>query len=213
MKRDPWLDNVKMALVTVVVVGHVLLLAPDHDGPGLRNQLYSFIYFWHIPAFVFVTGFFSRSFQWTRRHLVALFTTIGIPFVLFELAMYQYREIVGGEQVDGPLWLNPHWPMWYLIAVLLWRLMTPVLRAHWVMVPLAVVASLLFGWHGSTLFDLDRVIGLLPFFTLGLHLTGDTLVKLRSVPGRLLAVPALVTLWVLAGSARDWLGSNRWLWY
>ena len=56
MPRDPWLDNVKMVLVTFVVIGHALVLVPD-DGPN--GQIYDFIYAWHIPAFVLVTGFLA----------------------------------------------------------------------------------------------------------------------------------------------------------
>lgn len=213
MKRDPWLDNVKMVLVTFVVIGHVLPMVPDAGGPGLRSQLYDFIYFWHIPAFVLVTGYFSRSFTWSRRHLTALFTTIGIPFLLFEFLMIQFRTHAGGETVLDPMWINPHWPMWYLIAVLLWRLATPVLKVHWVMVPLSVALSLWFGNSGSVVFDLDRVVGLLPFFTLGLHLGPAALSRLRSTAARLVAVPALVSLWFLADTTNDWMGSSRWLWY
>ena len=107
MARDPWLDNVKMVLVTVVVVGHSLTMVP---GEGRNAQIYDFIYYWHIPAFVLVTGFLSRSFTWSRRHLWALFCTIVVPYFLFEFALLFYREHRGGEVIGAPMWLNPHWP-------------------------------------------------------------------------------------------------------
>ena len=52
-----------MALVLLVVVGHAWTLLP-HD--GVNDHLYDFLYAWHIPAFVFVTGYLSRSSP-TRR--------------------------------------------------------------------------------------------------------------------------------------------------
>ena len=39
--RDPWLDNAKMALVTLVVVGHAWTLLPDS---GVTAHLYDFLY-------------------------------------------------------------------------------------------------------------------------------------------------------------------------
>ena len=73
-----------MVLVTVVVIGHSLTMVP---GEGRNAQIYDFIYYWHIPAFVLVTGYLSRSFTWSRRHLWALFCTIVVPYFLFEFAL------------------------------------------------------------------------------------------------------------------------------
>ena len=52
--RDPWLDNAKMGLVTLVVIGHAWTLLPQTT---LNNHVYDFLYAWHVPAFVFVTGY------------------------------------------------------------------------------------------------------------------------------------------------------------
>ena len=60
-ERDPWFDNAKMALVTLVVLGHAWTLMPWN---GTTDVLYDFLYAWHVPAFVFVTGYLSRGFQW-----------------------------------------------------------------------------------------------------------------------------------------------------
>ena len=52
-QRDPWFDNAKMTLVTLIVVGHSWVMIPEHD---TRDWLYDFLYYWHIPAFVLITG-------------------------------------------------------------------------------------------------------------------------------------------------------------
>ena len=95
--RDAWLDNVKMALVTVVVIGHSVVLAPSDNR---NDHIYDFIYAWHIPAFVLVTGYLSRSFRWSRRHLTALVTTIAVPYVIFEIAMYELLRRVAEQAGD-----------------------------------------------------------------------------------------------------------------
>jgi fucose 4-O-acetylase-like acetyltransferase len=188
MTRDPWLDNVKMTLVTLVVVGHSWGLL---GATTLDLHLYDFLYYWHIPAFVLVTGHLSRSFAWDRRHFSSLFTTIVLPYLLFELALLQFRAALGQHE-DGPVWLQPHWAMWYLCVLFFWRLATPILRRHWVWIPSSVGISLLGGLYDELWFGMPRILGLLPFFVLGLHLQRHHLTLLQA---RWLKLPAVLALW------------------
>lgn len=196
MTRDPWLDNVKMTLVTLVVIGHSwgLLGATELD-----MQLYGFLYFWHIPAFVVVTGHLSRSFAWDRRHVTSLLTTVVLPYLVFEWALFTWRAHLGQHE-QGPLWLQPHWGMWYLCVLFFWRLATPILKKHWVFVPIAVAVSLAGGLVDELWFGLPRILGLLPFFVLGLHLDKELLDRLDA---RWLKPVALgVLAWIVYASSR-----------
>lgn len=211
-RRDPWLDNAKTVLIVVVVVGHAVILLPAGD---LRSQLYDFIYYFHIPAFVVLTGYLSRSFAWNRRHLTALVYTLVVPYVLFEWLMANFRVLIGevsSIEVLQPLWLNPHWPMWYLIVLVIWRLATPVLKLHWAMVPASVVVSLLAGSVNLELFDLNRALGLLPFFVIGLHLPRAALAAAQARGTGLLGLAVLAWIWWLAGHTDDHWGT-QWLYY
>ena len=166
--RNPWLDNVKMVLVTLVVAGHAIGLI-ERDTLG-RHWVYDFIYLWHIPAFVFVSGYLSKSFEWDRRRMKGLLYTLAIPYLIFEPALYYYRLAVVGETEPGLLWLQPHWTMWYLIVLLMWRLVTPILKLHWLFLPGSVVVSLAGGLITTDYLMIPRFLGLLPFYVLGLHL-------------------------------------------
>ena len=121
MVRDPWLDNAKMALVTLVVLGHAWTLLPDS---GSTRSLYDALYAWHLPAFVFVTGYLSRSFAYTPARMWQLVRTVVVPYLIFECLLALFRIHVGGEDLSR-LFENPHWPMWYLAALFFWRLLTP----------------------------------------------------------------------------------------
>lgn len=206
--RDPWLDNAKMALVTLVVLGHSWMLLPQNP---LVAGLYDFLYAWHVPAFVFVTGYLSRTFTWQRRRMWQLVRTVAVPYVVFEAAIALFRVYVGGERLDD-LFKDPHWPMWYLAALFFWRLMTPIfvpLRGGLVV---AVALSLAAGlWAGDTL-DLARVFGLLPFFVMGLKATPERLERLRGTPQRVTAVVVLAVIAVLSAYIDRW-ASTEWLYY
>ncbi len=198
--RDPWLDNAKMVLVTIVVIGHMIVLVPVSYQ---QQRVYDFIYYFHIPAFVLITGYLSKSFRYSRRHLWALVTTLVVPYFVFSWLMVQFRHHVGGEPLLDPIWTNPRWPMWYLVAVIAWRLLTPVLRWHWLMIPASIAVSLLFGRTNQEFFDLNRILGLLPFFVIGLHLTAGQLGMVRRRGAWILGVIGVLALWQLTKHTND----------
>ncbi len=207
--RDPWLDNVKMVLVTLVVVGHAIGLVSATTG---SHWVYDFIYLWHIPAFVFVSGYLSKSFEWDRRRMKSLLYTLAVPYLLFEPALYYYRVAVVDEHEPGILWLQPHWTMWYLIVLLMWRLVTPILKLHWLFLPLSVIVSLVGGLWDNDVLMIPRFLGLLPFFVLGLHLKPRHLKHLDDVWVKLAALPMLVGIFAMALYTDSWARTTL-LWY
>lgn len=206
--RDPWLDNTKMVLVTLVVVGHSWGLLAGTDG---KHWAYDFLYFWHIPAFVVVSGYLSKSFAWDRRHLLNLVYTLLVPYLIFEPALYYYRVAIG-EREPGLLYLQPHWTMWYLVVLMLWRLATPILKMHWIFVPGAVVVGVAGGLWNTDLLMIPRFLGLLPFFVLGLHLKPYHLKRLDDPWVRLASLPALLLIGLMARYTDAW-ATTAFLWY
>jgi fucose 4-O-acetylase-like acetyltransferase len=177
------------------------------------NHLYDFLYAWHVPAFVLVTGFLSKRFGYTRARLWQLVRTVAVPYVVFETLLALFRIYVGGEHLQD-LFADPHWPMWYLSALFFWRLLTPVFKPMpaALAVPVSLVVSLAAGaWAGDTL-DIARVLGLLPFFVLGLKASPEGLELLRRRPAQVGAVVALAAIYVVTTWTDSW-GSTEWLYY
>ncbi len=208
MVRDPWLDNAKMTLVTLVVIGHFWAVLPND---AINDHFYDFLYLWHMPAFVFVTGHLSRSFAWTRTKLLGLVTTVVVPYVVFESLYALFRIRVGDERFDD-LYTDPHWPLWYLAALFFWRLATPLLKRHPVAVPISYAVSVVAGAYAGETLDLARVLGMLPFFVLGLHVTDARLAVLRTPRARWVGAGVLLGLVASAGLV-DVLVGTEWLYY
>ncbi len=208
--RDPWLDNAKMALIVLVVVGHAWTLLPRN---GVNDQLYDFLYAWHIPAFVLVTGYLSRSFTWAPRRLWQLVRTVVVPYVIFECALALFRIYVGGEKLED-LFQDPHWPMWYLSALFFWRLLTPIFTRMPTAVAIAVAAatSLAAGAYAGDTLDLARVLGLLPFFVLGLATTKERMERLREPWVRIAALLVFLAI-AVAATWSDSFARTEWLYY
>jgi fucose 4-O-acetylase-like acetyltransferase len=217
-QRDPWFDNAKMALVTLVVIGHSWTLLPLDLGDGgsttaqqVDTWFYAFLYSWHIPAFVIVTGYLSRSFEYNRTRLWSLVTTVAVPYLLFEGLLALYRHVVGGVDFER-LWANPHWPMWYLSALFFWRLMTPLFKRMKGKVVVAVLISLIAGLYATDIFDNARIFGLLPFFVLGLKMHEGHWALLRTRRARWYGIAVLLILLVIARFQHDWF-ETEWLYY
>ncbi len=205
-RRDPFFDNAKLLLVTLVVVGHGWTLLPDGSE---SHPAYFFLYAWHVPAFVVVTGYLSRRFTWSWDSMRALLRTVVVPYLVFETLLGLFRTTVGGTELED-WYVDPHWPMWYLAVLLLWRLATPLLNRLRHPMPVAVGVSLLGGLTTGDVLDVARAMGLLPFFVLGLSLTREHLAVLAR-PGVRLAAAGLMagaaaSALVVAGPLdKEWL--------
>jgi fucose 4-O-acetylase-like acetyltransferase len=207
--RDPFFDNAKLVLVTLVVVGHTWTLLPDAPE---ANPAYHFLYSFHMPAFVLITGYLSRSFVLDRRNLLRLAQTVVLPYLVFETLLAAFRTWVGGEQLGSLLYLDPHWPMWYLAALLMWRLVTPLLRRFRQPLVPAVAVSLAGGLLTTDVLALPRATALLPFFVLGLVLRREDFERLTTPAVRYAAVAVLASALVAAVLVADPL-DKEWLYW
>jgi len=135
-------------------------------------------------------------------------TTIVVPYLVFETLLTVFRTTVGHEDL-GMLYLSPHWPMWYLSALFLWRLATPALKRVPHPLVLAVAVSLVGGLVTLDWLDLPRTLGLLPFFVAGLTMHRAHLEWLARPRVRVVAAGLLVTGFVAAtllhGVSKEWL--------
>ena len=57
-ERDYFFDNIKAVLIFLVVLGHFLL--PIHGEGNVLVLIKRLIYVFHMPLFVFVSGYFSK---------------------------------------------------------------------------------------------------------------------------------------------------------
>lgn len=194
--RDPFLDNARGILITLVVVGHTLECF-EVDGDVLGGTLYKATYSFHMAAFVIISGYLSRSYRNEPRQVKRLLTAMLVPYLIFQLVHEAGKTLLLGQDFELQLFL-PAWTLWFLLALMLWRLITPVLRQlrHPLIfaVAVSVIAPLDPGLD-STL-SLGRLVGMLPFFVLGLVCTPQVLEQIRSFRHRW--VGALVLLAAVA---------------
>ncbi|POM26948.1 Acyltransferase family protein [Actinomadura rubteroloni] len=200
-ERDPFFDNAKFLAILLVVMGHSL--ANLLDVP-VAKALYIFIYMFHMPLFIVITGYFSRNWTFAGGKARKLITNVGVPYVVFETAYSLYDWLVGRHNLEISL-LDPYFLTWFLCALFFWRLSTPVWQQiRWPLAVALVFSLLSYMSHLGSTFDIHRVIGLLPFYVLGLMLKPDHFELLKRPQARIIGA---VTM--LGGLAAAWVAKDH----
>lgn len=198
-QRDAFFDNSKYLAIVLVAIGHSW--EPLKDDSRILEGLYTFVYTFHMPAFIIISGYFSRSFDMRPDRLKRLITGVAVPYIVFETAYPIFKRLVDHAPDQDISLLDPWYLTWFLCALFIWRLTTPVWKLVRYPLPLAVGIAMLASVSPSIGDDLDlqRVLQFLPYFVLGLCLKPHhfELVRRRSV--RIASVPvfacALAVAW------------------
>ena len=210
--RDPWLDNARFILLAFVVVDHFSW--PLLKGSETMNTLFYWLHLFHMPAFVMVTGYVSRSVVVNDAKAKGLVTRVLVPYLIFQ-TLYQLADpLIRKQELVRWSPLTPAWLMWFLAAMLVWRLMTPYLLRIRGILAISVAVSLLTGTIGgvSHMLSLDRVLSFLPFYVLGLVIRPTHLALLRTLPARICGIAVLVAAWPISAVLADRLGVHWIFW-
>lgn len=193
--RDPYFDNVRALLITLVVIGHLFLTI---DAPPARVMT-TFIYSFHMPAFVFVTGYLSRRYTGTPREATRLISTLAVPYLIFQTIHATLDTVIMGRPFDVHVF-QPAWTLWFLVGLLVWRIVTPLLKVLRYPMTVAVLASLLVPLSPGLdqTWSMSRILGFLPFYVLGLVIDPAVLHRVRSGRWRVAGGAVLLVLFILA---------------
>lgn len=83
-RRDPYFDNAKYLAIVLVAAAHAW--EPFWDDSRAASALYLFVYTFHMPAFIMISGYFSRGFTFTPHRVKRLVTGVAVPYVVFQTA-------------------------------------------------------------------------------------------------------------------------------
>lgn len=159
-ERSAYWDNIKGFLIILVVFAHVLYrLQNVSEGINLGVD---FIYMFHMPAFVFVSGHFGKSRR--SESLESIFKFVFLFFIFNSLTMF----------IDNRTnYLEPVYSYWYLLALIAWRLTAHHISRFRFITVLLFSAALLIGFFPAidNHFAVARIIGFYPFYMLGYRLS------------------------------------------
>lgn len=170
--RDNRLDTLKGLLIILVIVGHVIGQV-DYGNSGLNWGVRTFIYTFHMPLFILVSGYFTNIKVDKAQFLKGLIK-IGVSLAAFQLFSI-VLEFIRGGQFPYSLLLIPWWVLWYLLSLIFWRIMmyfTPrkLLKNPFLYLAIAFALSVISGFisHGKIL-SIQRTLTFYPFFLIGYY--------------------------------------------
>ena len=181
-KRDYLWDNMKAVLIFLVVWGHILGLCSCHlPAAAFADR---FIYCFHMPAFIFVSGFWAKRCISGGKVKGEKAAVLLAYYLVFQI-IFQVSVMFITPKIHFTL-LNPSRGLWYLLAIFIYYLTVPVAKnlPPWLVIALSVVFSIMIGADAKYLgnyLGVRRMITFAPFFYAGLYLRAEQIAKLRSV--------------------------------
>lgn len=165
-KRIALWDNLKFLLIIFVVIGHYTQqFRADNE---TLQRIYVFIYSFHMPIFIFVTGLFSKkavdekNIKKVLPYLTCFFATTLILFIT--------RALLGWAPVFELF--SPSGISWYLMSMFFMFLITMLIKDYkpqYIFV-LSLIISVMCGFvqtENPDFFTWMRTLTFYPFFCLG----------------------------------------------
>ena len=159
--RSLYYDNIKGFLILLVVFAHCLY---NIQHIPIANIITDAIYMFHMPAFVFVSGYFGKS-----ENSGSFKSSIKLLFLYFV-----FNSITGFIYGFNSL-LEPLYSYWYLIALCVWRIITPKISKFKEIMLILFAVSVFAGFYSSidNTFAISRIISFYPYYMAGYLLSKE----------------------------------------
>lgn len=163
--RDERIDSVKYCLMLLVIIGHIF--GNNVFSTSAEYILNDWIYMFHMPLFIFISGYFSRK-KDKEYFLISCWKLIE-PLIIFQLLIRGLDFIITGKFSLTEIF-TPWWVLWYLLSLIYWRIMlqilpNKILSNTKLFITLAFLVSLFAGFIPVNRFlSLQRTFAFMPFF-------------------------------------------------
>lgn len=198
-QRNYLWDNFKALLIFTVVVGHFLETFPLNSNLSVAVDYW--IYTFHMPAFLFVSGYLGKSYcknSKVRAEKIGCFATY---YVVFQLIFFVEIWLLDPRKKFSLF--EPNIGLWYLIAVIVYYMVIPLFeKIKWFIgLPVLAFIGLAIGCESEagTFLSISRTFVFAPFFFAGYYMPERILVTLRAVKLRIIlgvgSAIASVAIW------------------
>lgn len=174
-QRDYLFDNCKTLLIILVVIGH--FIEPSTGNTEFLRTLKWLIFSFHMPAFIFISGYFSKR----DLPLSVVIRKLAVPYLVYEIIYYLFYTFIMHKET-GLYLLRPKFSLWYLLALFVWRVITPYVKKIPCFLPVSIACGLLIGLSDmpDNFLSIPRILYFYPFFLAGISMNRDMITKLRN---------------------------------
>ena len=171
-KRYYIFDNIKGILIFIVVYSHFLFEYSTSHKNTISRKIVVFIYSFHMPCFIFISGFLTsensiKIINLTR--LLILYYIFNFSFSLIVYYLYDFKIN----------FLFPQISYWYILSLFNWRIIIKFLIKFDYIIAISVIISLLEGYWEcfSNILGIGNTIAFLPFFIAGCKIRNKGLIE------------------------------------
>lgn len=175
-KRDYLVDNLKVVLMFSVVFGHTIEYYINQE--YILEGMYMYIYIFHMPLFIFISGYLSKK---SVKSNLILVKKLLIPYVFFDIVWYIGVYLVTGENMFSIFY--PGWTLWYLLSLFFWKISIRYLTKIKYIITISFALGLLIGLDNiaQDFLSISRTIAFLPFFLMGYYIDSKKLNKINNM--------------------------------
>lgn len=177
-KKDLKISNVKGLLIILVVFGHLLEIYKDN-----YNELFRFIYAFHMPLFIFVSGFLAK------RMRVSKIVNLVLLYLIFQTFFNWVLHLTGDYPNLQFTYGEPHFHLWYIVSLGFWYGVALIINkfdlqvsGKWIVFLVLCLISFISRWFTDDIVDgvnvfydnfssytlsYQRTLSFMPFFFMG----------------------------------------------
>ena len=191
-------DNIRALLIFFVVFGHIVTHYTDFS--SFYRSMYVFIYAFHMPFFIFVSGYFHKNVNIKNKVVFYLLMAVLLRFLLFTV-----HDLILGAEGELELASNEG-IQWFMFAMAAFIALTYFLHRYnkiFVLV-IAVIFGCFAGYDPdiNDILVLSRIIVFYPFYWAGYCLQDSAAFRRLALPqtrqtriGFAAAGAAILALW------------------
>ena len=163
MEREYKYDNIKFILIFLVVLAHIMYVLE------CSHYLYFFIFLFHMPAFVYISGYFSKGGKKGIIKPIVLYIIFQTIYFLIDLIIFKKNISLN--------YFEPSWTLWYLLSLGIWNITITIIDFKkikkkyicYIIIVLLFFISIISGYFDKigNFFSLARIINFYPYFMIG----------------------------------------------
>lgn len=185
-------DNLRFLLILLVVVGHFSEVWSSNS--NIFGSIFIFIYSFHMPLFLFLSGLFHKNENILKKSLMYIFIGFLLKIVLFleSLILYNNQSFSILSDSDVP---------WYMFVLAIYIVISFLLRKiDKKFILLFSIMLACFAGYDSSVGDylyLSRTIVFYPFFVLGGMINKETLLSVTRGKNIRIISYIILFIWLL----------------
>lgn len=145
VKRDVWVDNVKVIACLLVFLGHFVKSIIQANIVHSNDILLWFvqtIYLFHVPLFFICSGYLFQKYSlisnlasW-KNNVIKKGIALGVPYLTFSICNWILQSIFSGSingeagNIFDVLFVHPSSPFWFLYILYFIFIITPTFKTY-----------------------------------------------------------------------------------